>query len=458
MREERFTVLGIGKRGKSGLAAALALASLGKETLVSESSPRSAYLEETALLEQAGVRLEFGGHSEQVFQADVIVVCPGIKPQASPLEEARRRGVPIWSEIELAYRLSPAPIVAITGTNGKTTTTALVASVLAQGDHRVWVGGNIGIPLVSAVRQAKPNDWVVAEIGAPQLEHIHHFAPKVAVLLNFSEDHLDRYNDMATYQRVKSRLVECQTAADWVVRNQADEWSRKEPSWAHSFPFGASAGEAAPLPDGTWMAGDRIWVARDGQAALVTSREEIPLPGLANLENTLAAVSVGALLGLRPEQIARGLACFPGVEHRLEEVAVVDGVTYINDSSGTNPLSTIRAIEALERPLILIAGGSEKGADFHPLAATVSRKAKLVVLFGKTRQRIAAAFLDLGFQGFQLEEGDLGQALQRARQAAVPGDVILFSPACASFDMFGDFEHRGDTFKELIREMEQRHP
>lgn len=453
MREERFTVLGIGKRGKSGLAAALALASLGKEILVSESSPRSAYLEEAALLEQAGVRLEFGGHSEQVFQADVIVVCPGIKPQAPPLDEARRRGVPIWSEIELAYRLSPAPIVAITGTNGKTTTTALTASVLAQGDRRVWVGGNIGTPLVSVVRQAKPNDWVVAEIGAPQLEHIHHFAPKVAVLLNFSEDHLDRYPDMATYQRVKSRLVECQTVADWVVRNQADEWSRKEPSWARSFPFGDEQ-----LPDGTWMAGGRIWVAREGQAVPVASREEIPLPGLANLENTLAAVSVGALLGLRPEQIARGLACFPGVEHRLEEVAVVDGVAYINDSSGTNPLSTIRAIEALERPLILIAGGSEKGADFHPLAATVSRKAKLVVLFGKTRERIAAACLDLGFQGFQLEEGGLGQALQRARQAAVPGDVVLFSPACASFDMFQDFEHRGETFKELIREMEQGHP
>ena len=182
------------------------------------------------------------------------------------------------------------------------------------------------------------------------------------------------------------------------------------------------------------------------------------MPGLANLENTLAAVSVGALLGLRPEQIARGLACFPGVEHRLEEVAVVDGVTYINDSSGTNPLSTIRAIEALERPLILIAGGSEKGADFQPLAAAVSRKAKLVVLFGKTRERIADACLTQGFQGFQLEEGDLGQALQRARRAAVPGDVILFSPACASFDMFVDFEHRGETFKELVREMEQGHP
>ncbi|MCX5970108.1 MAG: UDP-N-acetylmuramoyl-L-alanine--D-glutamate ligase [Coprothermobacterota bacterium] len=453
MREERFTVLGIGKPGKSGLAAALALASLGKETLVSESGPRSAYLEEATLLEQAGVRLEFSGHSEQVFQADVIVVCPGIKPQAPPLEEARQCGVPIWSEIELAYRLSPAPIIAITGTNGKTTTTALVASVLAQGSRRVWVGGNIGTPLVSVVRQAEQNDWVVAEIGAPQLEHIHHFAPKVAVLLNFSEDHLDRYPDMATYQRVKSRLVECQTAADWVVRNLTDQWSREEPSWARSFPFGDK-----PLPDGAWMAGDRIWVAREGQAVAVTSREEIPLPGLANLENTLAAVSVGALLGLHPEQIARGLACFPGVEHRLEEVAVVDGVTYINDSSGTNPLSTIRAIEVLERPLILIAGGSEKGADFHSLAATVSRKAKLVVLFGKTRERIAAACLDLGFQEFQLEEGSLCQALQRARKAAVPGDVILFSPACASFDMFQDFEHRGEIFKELIRKMEQGHP
>jgi UDP-N-acetylmuramoylalanine--D-glutamate ligase len=453
MREDRFTVLGIGKRGKSGLAAALALASLGKETLVSESGPRSAYVEEAALLEKAGIRLEFGGHGEQAFQADVIVVCPGIKPQALPLEEARRREIPIWSEIELAYRMSPAPIMAITGTNGKTTTTALTASILAQGDHRVWVGGNIGTPLVSVVRQAKPEDWVVAEIGAPQLEYIHHFAPKIAVLLNFSEDHLDRYPDLATYQRVKSRLVECQTASDWVVRNQSDEWSRKEPSWARSFLFGHE-----PLPEGVWMADGRIWMARGGQPVPVTSLEEIPLPGLANLENTLAAVSVGALLGLHPEQIARGLARFPGVEHRLEEVAVIDGVTYINDSSGTNPLSTIRAIEVLKRPVILIAGGSEKGADFHPLAATASRKVKLAVLFGRTRQRIAEACLAQGFQGFQVEEGDLGQALHKARQAAIPGDVILFSPACASFDMFQDFEHRGETFKELVREMEQGHP
>ncbi|MEI6509706.1 MAG: UDP-N-acetylmuramoyl-L-alanine--D-glutamate ligase [bacterium] len=452
MKEERFTILGIGKRGKSGLAAALALASLGKQILVSESSPRSVYLEEAAQMEQAGVALEFDGHTEQAFRADVIVVCPGIKPEAPPLQEARRRGVPIWSEIELAYRLSPAPIVAITGTNGKTTTTALTASVLAHSDRHVWVGGNIGVPLVSVVRQAKPDDWVVAEIGAPQLEYIHHFAPKVAVLLNFSEDHLDRYYEMDTYQRVKSRLVECQTAADWVVRNQDDEWSRREPSWARSFFFGHE-----PLPEGVWMADDQIWMAKGGQAVPVASSREIPLPGLANLENTLAAVSVGVLLGLKPEQIARGLACFPGVEHRLEEVAVVDGVTYINDSSGTNPLSTIRAIEVFERPVILIAGGSEKGADFHPLAASVSRKAKMVVLFGKTRQRIADAFLTQGFQRFQMEEGDLGQALQRARKAAVPGDVILFSPACASFDMFLDFEHRGETFKELVHEMEQGH-
>ncbi len=449
MRTQTFSILGIGKRGKSGYESAKALRTLGKEVFLSESRMRTDYEVDAQEMEAWGVQLEFGGHSERLFQQEVLIVCPGILPSTPVIQEALRRGIPVWSEIELAFRLAKAPLIAITGTNGKTTTTALTADVLRQGAKPVFVGGNIGIPLVRVALEAPADAWIVAEIGAPQLEFISSFHPHVAVLLNFSEDHLDRYASIAEYRKTKSRVVENQQSNDWVVRNRLDQWSMQTTSAARVFTLFAWGNE-----DGVWLEGGQIQARFGGKISEICSFNELPLPGQANPENALAAIACGILAGLQPEQIRSGLAAFRGVEHRLEYAGRIHGIPYYNDSSGTNPLSTIRALAVFSQPVVLILGGSEKNANFGELVQAARKREATLVLFGATRERIARTCKQENFTGFRMVEGDLAQVLDSVACIAQPGSVVLFSPACASFDMFQDYEHRGEVFKHLVRERE----
>lgn len=444
---ESFAVIGIGKRGKSGLESALALKALGKEVFVSELAPFELYQEEAQLLAECDIPFELGGHTERVFQNDVLIVCPGIKPDAEILKEAKKRRVEIWSEIELAYRIAQAPIIAITGTNGKTTTASLVAHLVKETGKEVFLGGNIGIPLVKIALEAPADSLIVAEIGAPQLEFIHNFRPWIAILLNFSEDHLDRYGTIEKYREVKSRITENQTEKDWVIRNSEDEWSRSVVSRAQSVYFSLSIEPSW----GAYLKENTLFLKDEGEVPLL---EVNALPTIlkANPENALAAATCGLLLNISAERIACALRTFPGVAHRLEEIAEIDGVLFINDSSGTNPLSTIRTLSAIERPIVLIAGGSEKHSDFSPLVRACKEKVKHLVLFGATKTRIAEACQENGFSSFTIEEDDLKKVVKKARSLAQPGDVVLFSPACASFDMFKDFEHRGEVFRRIVME------
>lgn len=446
---QTFSILGIGKRGKSGYESAKALRVLGKEVFLSESRLRSDCEVDAQEMEAWGVKLEFGGHSERLFQQEVLIVCPGILPATPVIQAALRRGMPVWSEIELAFRLAKAPLIAITGTNGKTTTTALIADILRQGIKPTFVGGNIGIPLVRVALEAPADAWIVAEIGAPQLEFISSFRPHVAVLLNFSEDHLDRYASMAEYRKTKSRMVENQQSNDWIVRNRLDEWSMQTRSAARVFTLFGWGNE-----DGVWMEGGQIRARLDGKISEIVSFNELPLPGQANPENALAAIACGILAGLQPGQIRSGVAAFQGVEHRLEYVGRIEGIPYYNDSSGTNPLSTIRSLAVFTQPVVLILGGSEKNANFGELVQVARKKKATLVLFGATRERIAGACRQENFSGFRIVEGDLAEVLDSVACMAQPGSVVLFSPACASFDMFQDYEHRGEVFKHLVRERE----
>lgn len=442
---ERFAVIGIGKRGKSGYEAALALRALGKEVFVSESGPPSLFREETRIFLDKGIQFELGGHTERVFDQDVLVVCPGIKPDSPIIKEALRRKAEIWSEIELAYRLAQAPIIAVTGTNGKTTTASLVAHLAQKTGKKIFLGGNIGVPLVKIALEAAKDSLIVAEIAASQLEFIHNFRPWIAILLNFSEDHLDRYGTLEVYREVKSRITENQTTKDWVIRNLDDEWSKSLSSEARSIYFSSKVEPSW----GAFLRGNTIFLKKERETPLL-DLNCLPRILRANAENVLAASACGLLLDISIENIADALKTFPGVPHRLEEIAEIDGVLYVNDSSGTNPLSTIRTLSAFKEPVILIAGGSEKNLDFSSLAVFCQKKVKHLVLFGATKMRMAKVLEENGFRSFTVEEDDLAKVIHRARLLAKPGDVILFSPACASFDMFNDFEHRGEVFKELV--------
>jgi UDP-N-acetylmuramoylalanine--D-glutamate ligase len=446
---QTFSILGIGKRGKSGYESAKALRMLGKEVFLSESRIRSECEADAREMEAWGVQLEFGGHSERILEQEVLIVCPGIPPTTPVIQAALRRGMPVWSEIELAFRLAKAPIIAITGTNGKTTTTALTADLLRQGTKPVTVGGNIGIPLVRVAMEAPIDAWIVAEIGAPQLEFISSFRPHIAVLLNFSEDHLDRYASMAEYRKTKSRMVENQQSDDWVIRNRRDPWSMQTPSAARDFKLFALADE-----DGVWLEDGHIRARLHGKISEIIAFDELPLPGRANPENALAAIACGILTGLQPGQIRSGLAAFSGIEHRLEYAGRIHGIPYYNDSSGTNPLSTIRSLAVFSQPVVLILGGSEKNANFSELVRAVRKKEATLVLFGATKERIAQTCKQESVSSFRMVEGDLADVLDSVACIAQPGSVVLFSPACASFDMFGDYEHRGEVFKHLVRERE----
>lgn len=449
MEERSFSILGIGKRSKSGLEAALALKKFKKEVFVSEFGPKEQFLPEIAILERENIPYEIGGHTDLIFKAEVLIVSPGISPRVEVMIEAQKRKARIWSEIELAFRISSAPILAITGTNGKTTTSSLIWHILRSNGIQAYLGGNIGIPLVKIALTAPADSWIVAEVSSFQLENIESFRPKIAVLLNFSPDHLDRYLSLDEYRKAKSNILKNQKAEDWVVRNFNDAWARSLFSPGSSVFFSTEN----PVSFGAYLESSKLVVNREGKAEPIILREELPLVLKANLENPLAAISSALVLGIHPREIRSSLISFPGVPHRLEEVAVIDGVTYINDSSGTNPLSTARAIEAISSPCILLVGGSEKNANFSILAAACTNKVKACVLFGQTKYRIAQALKEAGYESYYIEEDDLKRVIERARSLAKPGDTILFSPACASFDMFEDFEDRGDKFRFLVRRL-----
>lgn len=429
------------------MEAAKVLKALGKEVFLSELGSEEKFLEEIKTLNELGIPHEVGGHSQKVFDQDVLVVCPGIKPDAPVLFEAQKRRIQVWSEIELAYRISQAPIIAITGTNGKTTTSSLVAHLAKETGKKVFLGGNIGIPLVKVAFEAPPNSLIVSEIASSQLEFIHHFRPWVAILLNFSEDHLDRYGSLENYRKAKSRIAENQIENDWIVRNLDDSWSRETPSRAQSIFFSSHS----PPSFGSFLKDGNIILKDQGEIP-ICQISSLPFVLKANPENVLAGVACGMILGIPPERISHSLKAFSGVPHRLEEVCQIDGVLFLNDSSGTNPLSTLRAISAIDAPIILIAGGSEKHSDFSPLILGLKEKVKHLILFGATKGRISENCEKLGFHSYTVEENDLRKVIKRARTLAKPGDVVLFSPACASFDMFHDFEHRGEVFKEIVLE------
>ncbi|MBW3624866.1 MAG: UDP-N-acetylmuramoyl-L-alanine--D-glutamate ligase, partial [Armatimonadetes bacterium] len=455
-RGRRVAVIGVGRAGSS---AARALSAAGAEVTLYDPKPLEELRDEARELLEEGFHLVTGeANYAGIEGAEVVVPSPGVRADAPVLCDARERGAEVLGEIEVAYRLSEAPIVAITGTNGKSTTTAMCGEILKRAFPRAWVGGNLapGEPINALAMKAAPEDVIVAEVSSFQLEQISTFRPKVAILTNLSPDHFDRHKDLAEYGAAKARIFENLTPDDFAVINAAtarmpeinlSETLRIRPSlFSLERPDIVDENASAAWVEDGWL------VARQqGRTERLAPVSCIPVPGRHNVENALAAGLAAWLLGANPDAIRQGLEAFRPVAHRMEPVEVIQGVTYINNSMCTNPAALVASLLSYSKPTILISGGKNKNLDFSQAGPTISQHAKAVILIGAAADEIAAA---IGNGGATVIKADtLDEAVEQAHALARPGDVVMLAPGCASFGMFNDFMDRGERFVQTVRNL-----
>ncbi|MDR1701191.1 MAG: UDP-N-acetylmuramoyl-L-alanine--D-glutamate ligase [Sporomusaceae bacterium] len=434
--------------GISGVAAALVLNGLGAKVTLNDSKSKEHFQSHLTILETAGVNLVFGRQDEDLLRGiDYLVVSPGVPIGIPVIKAAREKGIVVMSEIEVAYRLSQADILAVTGTNGKTTTTALLGEMMKTTGKEVFVGGNIGTALSELTVNSRAGDIVVAEVSSFQLEGVIDFCPRVAVLLNITPDHLDRHQTMANYQAMKERLFAQQTGADFAVLNYDDEKVRAIGAKLNSQVFYFSRRQK--LSQGIFVENGKIKISWQGKKIVLCPVTALKIPGNHNVENALAAAGAAFLSGAQGENICQILASFPGVEHRIELAAAIGGVAYYNDSKATNPESAIKALEAFSETIILIAGGRDKNTDLTEFMTLAAQKVTSLILLGEASERFAQAAQKQCVKNIQ-QVSSLDAALTLAQQTATPGSVVLLSPACASYDMFDNFEARGREFKKLV--------
>ena len=393
--------------------------------------------------------LETGGHRPESFRStDLVVVSPGVPLTHSCFDESRRAGIPILAEVELAFRHLKGKILGITGSNGKTTTTTLAAALLRGAGFRSYAAGNIGDALIRLVDASKPEDFYVVELSSFQLESIERLRPYIAALLNLTPDHLDRYRDFVDYAGAKQRIFMNQTAEDFAVLNADDPRTASLATQVAAAPVLFS--RQCEVARGAFVRAGRM-VYRDGGAESdLFAAAAVRLKGSHNLENVLAAVTMVLLAGAAPESLAETVGAFSGVEHRLEWVAEIRGVQFFNDSKATNVDAAAKSLEAFPRNILLIAGGRDKGGDFSPLRPLVAERVKQLIVIGEAAGKIREALSDLVETS---QAADLPEAVWMASRKADPGDVVLLAPACASFDMFQNYEHRGRVFKEAVRKL-----
>jgi UDP-N-acetylmuramoylalanine--D-glutamate ligase len=438
------TVVGL---ARSGVAACRLLRALGAEVTGTDTRAADALPLEARTLSMEGMRLVLGGHPPEAFEtAQLVVVSPGVPADHPALANCRARGVPIVGEIELAYRTMTAEFVAITGTNGKTTTTALTGALLAESDRPVLVGGNIGRPLSAEALVFPGEGWVVAEVSSFQLETADAFRPHVAAVLNVTPDHLDRHGSLAAYADAKARILRAQGSGDWAVLNADDAGAAGLASRVTARLLWFSRRQ--PVTAGAWVQDGWVTLRLDSGTQAVCPVSDIFLRGAHNLENVLAAAACAGALGVPAERLRAAIRAFRAVPHRLEWIRDRGGVAFFNDSKGTNVDATLKALAAFAEPIVLIAGGRDKGQRFEDLAAASRGRVKAAVVIGEGRATLGPALRAVT----HVEEAEsMGDAVRRAAALAVAGDVVLLSPACASFDLFRDYEHRGAVFAEEVR-------
>ena len=436
---------------KTGLSTARFLLRRGADVTVTDSKEKDKFNGDLDELLKNGVRAVLGNYPDvQPGIYDLLVVSPGVPPSVAPLVSARQQGIPVTGELELVYRYARTPIVAITGTNGKTTTTSLVGEIFKAAGRRTLVGGNIGTTLVDVIEDYGPQDIIVAEVSSFQLETAEQFRPRVAVILNIAPDHLDRHGTIENYTATKALIFARQGPGDFTVLNYDDPGTRALAGQVPGQVIFFSRRHS--LEEGVLVQGDRIIVRLASVQTDVLGTGELAIPGAHNLENALAAVATAFVMGVAPTVLAQTLRSFAGVEHRLETVADINGVRYINDSKGTNPEASIKALEAFDRPIVLLAGGRNKGSDFTAFSRRVREKVRVLVLLGECADEIERSAREEGFVSVK-RVSDFRKAVLEAYRAALPGDVVLLSPACASWDMFKNYEERGNLFKSIVLEL-----
>ena len=449
---KRVLIIGL---ARSGMAAVLALHQRGAILSAYDAKDSSEIELEIKNLIDLGVPVFAGVDPPLAGQNwDMIVVSPGVPQDTELIKKAYTLGIPVIGELELAYQIKSdrVEMYAITGTNGKTTSTALLHYILEQDGRKTAMGGNIGTALCGLVDKM-PSGEIVVEVSSFQLETTATFKPHIAAVLNITPDHLDRHKTMEAYVKTKSRICSRQNSDDYLILNYEDERVRRfnEMTAAQIRYFSAER----TLDEGIFIDNNCIFMVENGKRQKVAPLDDVLLRGKHNLENILCAVAMAWIAGVREEVIQKSLTTFNGVRHRLEPVAQHRGVLYINDSKGTNPDSTIKALESFDEPIVLIAGGRAKGGDYSTVARLMANKVKDLVLLGEAKELIKTAVMDYGFQNIH-EVEDLVSAVTKASELAEAGDVVLLSPACASWDMFPSYEHRGDLFCEQVAKIIER--
>jgi UDP-N-acetylmuramoylalanine--D-glutamate ligase len=448
LRGKRVLVVGL---ARTGVATALFCAARGARVTATDSRSEAEIGETITRLKDAGVALEFGRHLEKTFlEQDMIVPSPGVPADEAHLQAARAKGITIWSEIELAYRFMKGRLIGITGSNGKTTTTSLVEHILKTAGMQTILAGNIGTPLIGCVDAMRDDTCTVVELSSFQLELIDTFRPNIGVFLNLTPDHLDRHHTFEAYGAAKARLFENQTGENAAVLNADDAATTP---YAPSLPRVYWFSRKQRVAQGTHVRGEEIVFRQDGAEEILLKLEDIPLAGAHNVENVLAAAAAARLAGAPAAAIAKGVRSFAGVEHRLEFVAEIAGVRYYNDSKATNVDATLKALDAFPGRILIILGGKDKGSDYTALQKPLREKAILALLIGAAAEKIEKQIAG----SVALDRAEtLERAVETASHAAQRGDVVLLAPACASFDQFQSYEHRGRVFKELVRQLEKQ--
>lgn len=452
MNYEQKKVLVVGM-ARSGIAAAQLLRSVGAQVTVNDSKPAE-QLEGLEVLEGLQLDWQLGCRADELLEGkDVLVISPGIPADAPFVQKARDMGLYVTGELELAWQLGQGTLVAVTGTNGKTTTVSLLGEIFRNAGKVTHVVGNIGYPYSLASMVSRREDVIVCEVSSFQMETADTFHPHVALLTNITEDHLNRHGTMEVYTGMKMRMFRNQTADDWAVFNADDPGLKGLSSQVHARVMKFS--RKKEVREGAFVRNGEVIIRIRGEERTVCRTDEIRIPGPHNLENALGAVCCAAAMDVPVPVIRHSLRTFPGVEHRIENVRTLDGVTYYNDSKGTNVDSTIKAVETMTRPTVLILGGYDKKVSFDPLSREIMERKEIIretVLIGQTAPQIEKSLREAGYENI-LHASSLREAVETCRQIAEDGWNVLLSPACASFDMFRDYEERGRKFKAIVQEL-----
>jgi UDP-N-acetylmuramoylalanine--D-glutamate ligase len=439
---KKIVIIGM---GKTGIATARFLGKQGAKVIVTDEQPVDQWSSEFEKIAKEKW-LEIGSYNTRILTGACIVVpSPGVPPDNDLLVEAQKKNIPVISEIEIAYRFLKVPVIAVTGTNGKTTTTTLLGEILKHSGKKNFVGGNIGTPLIEYVEGSQKDDFIVAEISSFQLQWIEKFRPFIAVLLNITCDHINYHGSFAEYRRIKTRVFANQTKVDFAILNAADPEQEEIDRIINAQVIKFSSKRV--LQKGIFIKKNNMILRMPGANEEQYPLSIINLPGLHNAENVMAAIMAARICGCSQGNIITAVSAFRGLPHRIEFVGEKNSIKFYDDSKGTNVGSVVRAMETFDKPVILLMGGRDKDGDFETLKPLLAAKAKKVILFGEARNRIASL---IGQDMPALKKAKLREAIESAYKIAQPGDIILLSPGCASFDEFANYKERGKFFKDVM--------